>query len=173
MIQIMDTEQLQTLLLFASKSAIFTVAFILCVAIPVIIIKKFNPSKKQKKLKIKDLKKQYKKHISSFKSETLNKKDFKNYMKSLKKEKNSKSLPTCFVLHFEGDKLASQVESLREEVSLVINVARPKDQVVLLLDSPGGGVSHYGLAADQLQRLRNKNISLTVCVDKVAGSTLR
>ena len=47
----------------------------------------------------------------------------------------------------------------------------PTVEVIVLLESPGGGVSQYGLAASQLHRLRsNPNIKLTVCVDIVAAS---
>ena len=48
---------------------------------------------------------------------------------------------------------------------------QPIIEVVVLLESPGGGVSQYGLAASHLQRLRsNPNIKLTICVDTVAAS---
>ena len=44
-------------------------------------------------------------------------------------------------------------------------------EIVLILDSPGGTVQDYGLAASQLSRLRNEpQIKLTVCVDRVAAS---
>jgi ClpP class serine protease len=47
----------------------------------------------------------------------------------------------------------------------------PKLEVVVLLESPGGEVGAYGLAASQLLRLRNApGITLTICVDKVAAS---
>ena len=48
--------------------------------------------------------------------------------------------------------------------------AKARDQVVIRLESPGGVVHGYGLAASQLQRLRDKQIPLTVAVDKVAAS---
>ena len=73
-------------------------------------------------------------------------------------------------MFFTGDIMASQVKNLREEVSVILKIAKPKDEVVLVLESRGGSVSHYGLAANQLQRLRDRKIPLTVCVDKVAGS---
>ncbi|EGZ7035818.1 protease SohB, partial [Cronobacter sakazakii] len=38
------------------------------------------------------------------------------------------------------------------------------------LESPGGVVHGYGLAASQLQRLRERQIPLTIAVDKVAAS---
>ena len=65
---------------------------------------------------------------------------------------------------------AREVASLREEVSAVIGVARPGDEVLLRLESGGGVVHGYGLAASQLQRLRDKDITLTVAIDKVAAS---
>ena len=85
-------------------------------------------------------------------------------------ETKNQSKASLFVLSFEGDIMASQVKNLREEVSILLNIAQAQDEVVLVLDSRGGSVSHYGLAANQLQRLRNNNIPLTVCVDKIAGS---
>jgi len=79
--------------------------------------------------------------------------------------------PNVFVLRFEGDIRANRVESLREEVTAVLTQARPGiDRVVLLLNSPGGLVPGYGLAASQLARLREAGIELIVCVDRVAAS---
>lgn len=76
-----------------------------------------------------------------------------------------------YVLQFKGDLAASAVASLRHEISALLAVARPgQDEVVLLLESPGGVVHGYGLAASQLARLRTAGIRLTACVDKVAAS---
>ncbi|MGH7456798.1 MAG: protease SohB, partial [bacterium] len=75
-----------------------------------------------------------------------------------------------FVLSFKGDILASAVSSLREEVTAVLTVAKPSDEVVVRLESAGGTVNSYGLAASQLLRLKRQNIPLTVLVDKVAAS---
>ena len=75
-----------------------------------------------------------------------------------------------FVLDFKGDVRASAVESLRESITAVLTVATPKDEVVLRLESLGGLVAPYGLAAAQLVRLREREIPLTVCVDTVAAS---
>ena len=81
-----------------------------------------------------------------------------------------KEKPVLFVLDFKGSMDAGEVSSLREEVSAVMAVASAGDEVLLRLESPGGVVHGYGLAASQLQRLREKNIPLTVAVDKVAAS---
>ncbi len=78
--------------------------------------------------------------------------------------------PRVYVLDFKGSMDAHEVTSLREEITAVLAVARPEDQVVLRLESPGGVVHGYGLASSQLQRLRDKKIPLTVAVDKVAAS---
>lgn len=79
--------------------------------------------------------------------------------------------PHTFVLSFTGDLRATAVAALREEISVVIGVARPaEDEVLLVLESPGGLVTAYGLAAAQLVRLRDAGIRLTVAVDAVAAS---
>lgn len=78
--------------------------------------------------------------------------------------------PTLYVLDFNGSIDASEVKSLREEVSAVLAVAQPGDEVLLRLESPGGMVHGYGLAASQLQRLRYAGLTLTAAVDKVAAS---
>lgn len=78
--------------------------------------------------------------------------------------------PTLYVLEFKGSMDASEVTSLREEISAVLAVALPGDEVLLRLESPGGVVHGYGLAASQLQRLRDAGLQLTAVVDKVAAS---
>ncbi len=78
--------------------------------------------------------------------------------------------PASYVIDFDGDLFATGVESLREEVTAVIGAAREQDEVVVRLESSGGAVSHYGLAASQLARLREKKLTVTVCIDRVAAS---
>ncbi|MFK8022246.1 MAG: protease SohB [Pseudomonadales bacterium] len=75
-----------------------------------------------------------------------------------------------FVLDFNGDMQASAVSNLREEISAVLSFASKNDEIVLRLESPGGLVHSYGLAASQLQRIKAREIPLTICVDKVAAS---
>ncbi|WP_318356653.1 protease SohB [Enterobacter sp.] len=81
-----------------------------------------------------------------------------------------KTKPRVYVLDFKGSMDAHEVSSLREEITAVVTMAKPEDQVILRLESPGGVVHGYGLASSQLQRLHDKNIPLTVAVDKVAAS---
>ncbi|MDG2948987.1 protease SohB [Exercitatus varius] len=79
--------------------------------------------------------------------------------------------PTLYVLNFKGDIQASVTAALREEITAVLSVANPEtDEVLLRLESPGGVVHGYGLAASQLARLKQAGIKLTAAVDKVAAS---
>jgi serine protease SohB len=75
-----------------------------------------------------------------------------------------------YVINFHGDIKASETDELRHSISAVLNVAEPTDEVVVTLESPGGMVHGYGLAASQLARIRKAQIPLTVSVDKVAAS---
>jgi serine protease SohB len=75
-----------------------------------------------------------------------------------------------YVLRFEGDIKASHVDDLRLEVSAILTMATPADEVVACIESPGGMVHGYGLAASQLMRVRQREIPLTAVVDKVAAS---
>jgi len=90
---------------------------------------------------------------------------------ALKTEKDGESRrPRVFVLDFDGDMQASQVDQLREEVSAILPVVGEADKVLLRLESGGGVVHGYGLAASQLMRLKDAGITLTISVDKVAAS---
>ncbi len=98
------------------------------------------------------------------------KKEKKQARKKKKKQSGEERRKHIFVLNFRGDILASAVSHLRQEVTTVLMVAQPGDEVVLRLESSGGMVNTYGLAASQLQRIREADIPLTVVVDKVAAS---
>ena len=78
--------------------------------------------------------------------------------------------PRVYVLNFKGNIPADAVDNLREEITAVLSMAEQQDEVLLRLESPGGMVHAYGLAASQLVRIKNKQIPLTICVDKVAAS---
>jgi len=75
-----------------------------------------------------------------------------------------------FVLDFDGDISASEVEPMREEITTILSLATEQDEVLLRLESAGGMVHSYGLAASQLQRICDQNIPLVIAVDKVAAS---
>ncbi|MBF8780569.1 protease SohB [Pseudomonas fulva] len=96
----------------------------------------------------------------------------KQQAKAQKKQNKHKSeeRTRVFVLDFDGDIKASATESLRHEITALLTLATPRDEVVLRLESGGGLVHSYGLAASQLARIRQAGIPLTVCIDKVAAS---
>jgi len=84
--------------------------------------------------------------------------------------KDGSTKPRLFVLDFKGDLRASAAASLREEVSAVLRVAKPGEQVLVRLENSGGTVHEHGFAASQLTRLKQHGLKLTVAVDKVAAS---
>lgn len=70
------------------------------------------------------------------------------------KKKKPEDKRRVFVLDFNGDIKASATESLRHEITALLTLATPRDEVVLRLESGGGLVHSYGLAASQLARIR-------------------
>jgi serine protease SohB len=92
----------------------------------------------------------------------------KDQKKALRSDEQKRQ--RIFVLDFDGDVQASAVEQLREEITAVLSIATSSDEVVVRLESPGGMVHSYGLAASQLSRIVTKDIPLTIAVDKVAAS---
>ena len=108
-------------------------------------------------------------------SAVLDKAAFKSMQKARKhaekgRAKEDGSREKVFVLNFDGDIKASALENLRHEITAVLELATPKDEIVVKIDSGGGMVHAYGLAAAQLVRVRDAGVPLTVCVDKVAAS---
>ena len=147
--------------IFLLKS--FTIAF----AIIFMFAGIFAVTKKPKpKVSISNLNKQYSELKDKIQKETTHKK----IKKTKKIKKDAKDKPKLYLIDFDGDIKASQVEGLRDEVTSVLSVANNKDEVVVRISSPGGSVNGYGLAAAQLQRIRDQKINLTVCIDKVAAN---
>ncbi|KTC65913.1 signal peptide peptidase SppA (plasmid) [Legionella adelaidensis] len=143
--------------LFALKTFTLVIAVLLLTAGIFAISRKPRP-----KLEIIPLNKQYQKIKLRMQKEILGKSE------KIKKEKARK--PSVFVIDFNGDIRASQTEQLREEVSAILAIAKPEDEIVVRVESPGGAVNGYGLAASQLHRIRQKGIKLTACIDKMAAS---
>ena len=107
-----------------------------------VIFDKFSLKQKQKSEKKEEAKLSKQKSLA-IKKELKNKSD-------LNKLRDNK----MFVINFKGSIDAREVESLREEISAIISVAIPGDEVLLRLESGGGMVHGYGLAASQLDRLK-------------------
>lgn len=152
--------------------------FTLILAILIITAGIFSITRKAKeqnknKLSVKKLNKKYQEFANILNSEILDKKQLKKFAKEqkVKLKKTAKLLKKrVFVLNFQGDIKATAVNNLREEITALIQVATSQDEVVLRLESGGGMVAPYGLAASQLQRLKDKRIPLTIIIDKIAAS---
>ncbi|EAQ64757.1 peptidase, U7 family protein [Marinomonas sp. MED121] len=137
-------------------------------------------------LKITKLNDNYDTAKTQLENELLDKKQLKQQQKEKKKQdklaakadKKAKKQASSvietkkrlFVLDFDGDIQASATQTLRREITAVLSVASADDEVVVRLESGGGVVHGYGLAASQLQRIKDANLPLTICVDKVAAS---
>lgn len=105
----------------------------------------------------------------NIKKNILTSKEFKKFIKHRKK--NLKMLnKKLFVIDFKGNIKASEIISLRREISGIILSHKKGDEVLLRLENSGGTVHEHGLAASQLKRIKDKKIPLTICVDKVAAS---
>lgn len=129
------------------------------------------------KLSVKNLNKKFTETTEALQEQILTKKQFKKFNKQQKAAEKARNelLETTpqkniFVLNFNGDIKASPLVGLREEVTAILGIAKPQDEVVVNVESGGGMVNAYGLAAAQLQRFRQNQIPLTVIVDKVAAS---
>jgi len=126
-------------------------------------------------LEVESINKKYKGMASVLRKAVMQKSDQKKEAKEEKKRekadaKKASSRPKSFVIDFKGDLKASGVPSLREEVTAILDVATADDEVIVRLENHGGVVHEHGLAASQLARIRNRDIRLSICVDKVAAS---
>ncbi len=165
----------QAYLIFLAKSVtVVVVVLIIISAIAAAVIRIRHQGRGDKgHLEIEHLNRHYESMTESLKAETLSKKAFKHYQKSLKKQNKSDDANKrkIFVIDFHGDIRAVAVASLREEITAVLSVADEGDEVLLRLESQGGVVHGYGLAASQLLRLKkDPRLTLTVAVDMVAAS---
>jgi serine protease SohB len=167
------TEFLFDFALFFLKALTIVAAI---VAVIVAIVSASRGDSAQHGLKIEKLNDKYREMADNIRQAIMSKSEWSDYAKAekkaLKKEAKEKSdaAQRIYVLNFKGDMRASAVESLREEISAIVAVATPADEVVVCLENAGGVVHDHGLGASQLQRLKSQNISLTVIVDKVAAS---
>lgn len=160
--------------LFLAKAITLVAAVLVAVGgIVALITRSGHHGDFEGRLDIRHLNEKYDSLTLALKSATLPKKALKQFQKEIKardKRQEKTQRPQIFVLNFQGDIRAAAVASLREEVTAVLTAVQPDDEVVVRLESAGGLVHGYGLAAAQLLRLRDRKIKLTVVVDKVAAS---
>ena len=158
---------------FLAKAVTLVIA-ILVVFLGIVTIALASKSKAREKLHVKHLNEKYQKMRQVLLEASLKKEEFKKWRKQQKLAKKNQAAINkrkIFVISFKGDIKASAVKALRQEITAILTMATGLlDEVLIRLESPGGMMHAYGLAAAQLQRIRHKSLKLTVSVDQVAAS---
>lgn len=167
--------------LFLAKAVTIVIAIVLILAAAGGAAGRSKKGASQKEMHIEKLNERFEEYKDNLQDFVLDKEQLKALHKEQKKQdkldaKNKKKSEPArkkrvYVLDFDGDIKASEVDTLREAVTSVLQIAEAEhDEVVVRLESPGGMVHSYGLAAAQLDRIKNAGLPLTACVDKVAAS---
>ena len=173
--------------LFLAKIVTFVVAALVVISVIMSAAQKDRGDHEgEGELKIRKLNEKYEKLRETIQSRLMSDHQRKVFQKARKKAQKAEkkaakaakntdeqddSRGRVYVLDFDGDIKASDTDPLRRAITAVLSIADPeKDEVVIRLESGGGLVHSYGLAAAQLDRIRSKGLRLTACVDKVAAS---
>jgi len=171
---------------FLLKSATVLVALVMFVGFLASLSQRQRSDQREGHVKIQSLNDDHEDNLDDFLASVLEPDVYKQRKKDEKKVKKAEAKalkkggkkdsstesarPRVFVLDFDGDIKASAVEGLRKEISTLIANKAEGDSVILRLESPGGMVHSYGLAASQLNRIKSAGIKLIVSVDAVAAS---
>lgn len=171
--------------LFLAQAVTLVAAILIVVAGLVAIGQRQKAEHREGHIEIRNLNEKYKHIGDTIRGAVTDPQLFKQQQKAEKKEDKSKKKSAkkkskshedtdtrkrLFVLSFDGDMRASATDSLREEISCVLPQLRDGDEILVNLESPGGLVHAYGLAASQLKRITEAGVPLTAAVDKVAAS---
>ncbi len=157
----------------------FAKVFTLVIALVIALVAVFAVANKQKgadngNLELVSLSDGFEDLSKMGKEALLSKEELKKLHKAEKKDKK-KETPAqdskhLFVIDFNGSSMAKEVDTFRKEVTAVLCIAKEGDEVLVKVESGGGVVHGYGLAASQLKRFKDKGIKLTISIDKVAAS---
>ncbi len=171
----MDSFAQWTQIILSVVTLILLVPFALLCIVSILVVLKKNAGRKSSpefEFKITNVSKRESERIDVLQRHLLSKEDLKQYQKVKKQEDKQDKAPRkrLFVFDFQGDIAASDVAVMREVITLILKVQKKNDEVLLRLESPGGLVTGYGLAAAELARCRKAGVPLTISVDKVAAS---
>jgi serine protease SohB len=159
--------------------ALIIVAAIGGLAILIARLTRSGESKEDQEIKVRSLDERYDDMRDAMNGALLDRKERKALAKTLKKEakvaakgrRGQDPGKRIYVLAFKGDMRASAVKRLGAEIDAVLIAARAgTDEAVIRIESPGGTVTGYGLAAAEILRLRERKINVTASVDQVAAS---
>ncbi|HSW14852.1 MAG TPA: protease SohB [Solimonas sp.] len=166
--------------LFLAKTLTWVAALLATGAGFLVLIRAARAHRGPERLEIRNLNDRLQGMADALNADLLSESEFKQLHKQRQQEEKARrkaakkgqetARPRLFVLNFHGDLQAHAADSLREEITALLQVARDGDEVLLRLESAGGLVHAYGLAASQLQRIRRRGLKLTVAIDKVAAS---
>jgi len=155
------------------------VTVVIAILLPILIVINSSKSKsisEKGHLQIKNLSDQFESMGNALQGSLMDSKTFKKFRKDLDKKKkkedkgSAKDQESIFVLNFNGDIQASEVDKLKHEINAILLSETECKEVVLKVESGGGSAYAYGLCAAELKRLVDAEINLTVCIDKVAAS---
>jgi serine protease SohB len=152
---------------------VFTIALAITVPLLLIIGSSKGKTQSKGKLAITNLSEKFEDMGNIVRSSNMNPKELKKFYKDItknKKKKTDEKESSVFVLNFNGDIQASEVEKLKYEINAILLSESECKEVVVKVESGGGSAYAYGLCAAELKRLVDNDISLTVCIDKVAAS---
>ena len=152
---------------------VFTIAVAITVPLLLIIGSSKGKTQSKGKLAITNLSEKFEDMGNAVRSSNMNPKELKKFYKDInksKKKKTDEKEPSIFVLNFNGDIQASEVEKLKYEINAILLSESECKEVVVKVESGGGSAYAYGLCAAELKRFVDNDISLTVCIDKVAAS---
>jgi serine protease SohB len=152
---------------------VFTIAVAITLPLLLIIGSSKGKTQSKGKLAITNLSEKFEDMGNAVRSSNMNPKELKKFYKDInksKKKKTDEKEPSIFVLNFNGDIQASEVEKLKYEINAILLSESECKEVVVKVESGGGSAYAYGLCAAELKRLVDNDISLTVCIDKVAAS---
>lgn len=167
-------DALVEILVFGGKVVLFTFGVVLVIA-AIAKAARSGGEEPAGSIRVKKLNDRWDKMRTAMRLAVAKKKDKKALAREAKREREAGRGaatvgPRVWVVDFDGNLRATQVQGLREEISAILEVARPGDEVVVKLKSPGGVVYGYGLASSQLERVRERGVALTAVVDQVAAS---
>lgn len=163
-------ELLWETLAFAAKGMVVFLTVAASAAVIAILARRREPS--EGRIEVRTLNDRFDRLAAGVQRALLKGKDLKRFAKEQNRRRSQRNaaIARAFVLDFKGDVMASATRSLREEVTAVVSTAHAGDEVVLRLESAGGVVHPYGLAASELARLKQAKLKLTVCIDGIAAS---
>ncbi len=160
-------------LAFLLKAATIAFVFVLVVSGILAAARKNRQGMQEGYMEVREMNACFAAHRDAIQQLALPRKVWKTYLKKNRKAASQRSKTErkrIFLVTFQGSLQLEGVGGLNHEINAILEAANSDDEVLVVIESPGGVVCDYGLVASQLQRVRDKAVQLTVAVDKMAAS---